>query len=825
MSQSPIPSSGDLAVPSAPAPLNSPELEQSIIRVVIVGALLIYLGVLAYIDISGHIVIAVMLCAGYFVAALALNTVVRRFPGHFPARRILGMVLDNSGTTLCLWLAGDAGAVAVGIYLWVAFGNGFRYGRRYLFASQAMAIAGFVAVLTLTPHWHEHLTIGTGMLLSLVILPAYVATLIKRLQDALKRAEVANDAKTRFVSNVSHELRTPLNGIIGMNEVLKTKKLSPEQRDIVMTLGSAARSMAKLVDEILDLSKIESGKLTIAHEAMDLHRVVGSVSKLMRGQAEAKGLRLLLNIASDVPFAVLGDEGHLRQVLLNLVGNAIKFTESGVVRLNITMIADESTRVAVRFDVIDSGIGIDSSHHQRIFERFAQADNSTVRRFGGTGLGVTIAKHLVEEMGGEIGVISRLGDGSTFWFRLYFERVPVEPKNSEFFGEGVLLLARTGEQTFNVIASSLSKSGALTRFCAQPDDIVGAILEHSDIYQWVVVVSSDGDEMLELPRMVRQRLKDCRVMFIDCSGDSTLDTLGALGQGYTYAFNRRTRPEQIINAIHACLAEAERFVDPVQQLNAPRPDLPVLLIDDNETNRRVATLLLENAGYLVTSANEGDEALDLLGAQDFALILLDMHMPGMSGLDVLKAYRFMSQPERRAKVVMLSADTTPALMQECIDAGASAYLTKPLDRDKMLRTLRTLLEGQPPDSRAEAATSESNEVLDTYLLNSLDEISPTAAFMQNLIASFLRDADELLAQLKAAVDDQDFDTFSDANHALMGSAGNLGAVELFRECGKLKPLSREHFLDRGTRVFVPIQESLTRTRSALLSYLGERHRS
>ena len=821
---SPLPSSGDFAAPTKTAPINSPEFEQSIIRVVIVGALLIYLGVLAYIDISGQIVTAVMLCAGYFVAALALSAAVRRYPGHFPARRILGMVLDNSGNTLCLWLAGDAGAVAVGIYLWVAFGNGFRYGRRYLFASQAMAIAGFVAVLTLTPHWHEHLTIGTGMLLSLIILPAYVATLIKRLQDALKRAEVANDAKTRFVSNVSHELRTPLNGIIGMNEVLKTKKLSPEQRDIVMTLGSAARSMAKLVDEILDLSKIESGKLIITHEAMDLHRVVGSVSKLMRGQAESKGLRLLLNIASDVPFAVLGDEGHLRQVLLNLVGNAIKFTESGVVRLNITMIADESTRVAVRFDVIDSGIGIDSSHHQRIFERFAQADNTTVRRFGGTGLGVTIAKHLVEEMGGEIGVISRLGDGSTFWFRLNFERVPVEPKNSEFFGGGVLLLARTSEQTFTDIAASLSKSGALTRFCAQPDELVGAILEHSDIYQWVVVVSSNGDETLELPRMVRQRLKECRVMFINCSGDSTLDTLGALGQGYTYAFNRRTRPEQIINAIHACFAEAERFADPVPQLDAPRPDLPVLLIDDNETNRRVATLLLENAGYHVTSANEGDEALDLLGAQDFALVLLDLHMPGMSGLDVLKAYRFMSQPEHRAKVVMLSADTTPALMQECIDAGANAYLTKPLDREKMLRTLRTLLEGQPPDSRAEAATGEAHEVLDTYLLNSLDEISPTAAFMQNLIASFLRDADELLAQMQAAVGDQDFDTFSGANHALMGSAGNLGAVELFRECGKLKPCSREQFLDQGTRIFVPIQESLTRTRNALLSYLGERQR-
>ena len=200
---SPLPSSGDFAAPPKPAPIKDPEREQSIIRVVIVGAVLLYLGVLAFIDVPGQIDTMFIICVGYFVAALALTTAVRRYPGQFPTRRILGMVLDNSGITLCLWLTGDAGAVTVGIYLWVAFGNGFRFGQRYLFASQAMAIAGFLAVLTLTPHWHEHPAFGAGMLLSLVILPAYVATLIKRLQDALKRAEVANEAKTRFVSNVS----------------------------------------------------------------------------------------------------------------------------------------------------------------------------------------------------------------------------------------------------------------------------------------------------------------------------------------------------------------------------------------------------------------------------------------------------------------------------------------------------------------------------------------------------------------------------------------------------------------------------------------------
>src|SRR6185295_11220873 len=265
---------------------------------------------------------------------------------------------------------------------------------------------------------------GYGLLLGLALLSLYVRSLVTKLFDALARAEAANLAKRRFISVVSHEMRTPLNAIIGMADLMRDTSLSREQADMLQTLRSSSRVMMGLVEEVLDFSKIEAGKLVLERTDFDLHALVNSTCRILSSQAAAKGVEFVVSIMPEVPPAVRGDAHHLRQVLINLAGNAVKFTEHGSVTVHVSSQGESASGVRLKFSVRDTGIGIAPEAQNRIFDSFTQADQTTTRRFGGTGLGTTIAKQLVELMGGKIGVESAVGLGSTFWFETELERQP-----------------------------------------------------------------------------------------------------------------------------------------------------------------------------------------------------------------------------------------------------------------------------------------------------------------------------------------------------------------------------------------------------------------
>ena len=271
-------------------------------------------------------------------------------------------------------------------------------------------------------YWSELAILEFGLLIGIVVLPVYVSALIRRLNEATRRAEEANYAKSRFLANVSHEIRTPLNGVIGMSELLAESRLNREQHDFVDTIVASANTLLGLIDNVLDISKIEAGKLIIEKTDLDVHRLVRTTIKMLKPEADAKGLYLKVEIAPDVPYLLMGDPQHLRQVLINLLGNAIKFTESGGVQLRVSRIHSEQPSVRLYFEVVDTGVGIPRELQAKIFESFTQADPSMTRRYGGTGLGTTISKQLVELMGGEIGLNSSPGRGAHFWFSLAFDR-------------------------------------------------------------------------------------------------------------------------------------------------------------------------------------------------------------------------------------------------------------------------------------------------------------------------------------------------------------------------------------------------------------------
>jgi two-component system sensor histidine kinase RpfC len=392
------------------------EQSQSTVRVVIAGIVLAYLGwyVAGHPDKIDVLVVAI----AFFLFSLRLMFHLRGAPPISVPRRFLGMVLDNAVTTFCLIRIGEHGAVVLGVYLFIIFGNGFRYGRIYLHACQLMGIGGFLLVWKLTPFWWDHPFVFIGVLVAILVLPFYVGNFAERFKEARKRADEANQAKGRFLAIVSHEMRTPLNGVIAMADVLRETDLNESQREIVNTLGTSAHLLLVHIEDVLDMAKIEAGRVQIERQPFDLGKLLTSTVKVILPQARYKGLAVNTEIAPQAMRWFSGDSHHLRQVLLNLLSNAIKFTERGEITLCVTVTDNMSPQATVRVEVRDTGIGIAPAKQAAIFEPFTQADDSITRVYGGTGLGTTIAKQLVALMGGRIGVDSAVGVGSTFWFEL-----------------------------------------------------------------------------------------------------------------------------------------------------------------------------------------------------------------------------------------------------------------------------------------------------------------------------------------------------------------------------------------------------------------------
>ena len=422
------------------ARVQRPELEQAVLRLVLVTLVYLYVVWTVHRDGSfdGTDLEFVTAGAGFVTLALILLLRVVSAGGHSNLRRAIGMLADNGATTYCLIRMDEGGAFVLGVYLFVAFGNGFRFGRGWLHASQVLSIVGFSVVLWLSPFWSLHITVGMGFMVALLVLPFYVGVLSQRITEAKRRADEANAAKGRFLANVSHEMRTPLNGVIAMADVLRETNLNEAQREIVETMTTSAHLLLAQIEDVLDVAKIEAGRVTIEARPFDLGKLATGTVKVMLPQARYKGLAINTEIDPSAARWFSGDQHHVRQVLLNLLSNAVKFTEKGEITLRLRA-TPEGTGAIVRVEVQDTGIGIPESKQAAIFEAFTQADDSVTRVYGGTGLGTTIARHLVMLMQGRIGLTSTVGQGSLFWFEVPLDYA--EPQGLDLTSE--LGVART----------------------------------------------------------------------------------------------------------------------------------------------------------------------------------------------------------------------------------------------------------------------------------------------------------------------------------------------------------------------------------------------
>jgi len=396
------------------------ELEQTIMRIVLVLLGCIYAVVLVEIDLIEFNYSSTIFIVGYIyiVVSLMIFIYVYKNPVSGGSRHIIFMTLDIAVISLVMHSFEGYGVPFFAEYLWLTVGNGFRYGYKVTVLCALLTFFAFILVVVTTQYWLDQPLLMVTCLILLSVIPLYVAIMLKRLQVEKQRAEIANQEKSRFIANISHEIRTPLNAVSGFSELLDETHDEAYMKRLIRGIQSSARSLTQLVDGVLEFSRIEAGCIEIENRPYEMEALLDSIKSVFTLQAEEKGIQFSCDIDSSVPPVILGDANRLRQILVNLVGNAMKFTDTGYIRLWVSKQHGQQQGSIIRFEVQDSGIGIREDMQPYIFDRFHQADDSAQRAHGGTGLGTAIARHLVELMGGKIGLESEYGHGSTFWFTI-----------------------------------------------------------------------------------------------------------------------------------------------------------------------------------------------------------------------------------------------------------------------------------------------------------------------------------------------------------------------------------------------------------------------
>lgn len=722
------------------------------------------------------------------------------------------------------------------IYLWIIIGYGLRYGLKDLYVTVGFSITGFSIAIFIGEFNSTQTKIAFGNLLSLVLIPGYIYVLLKKLQtkniklvEATALADQANEAKTKFLANMSHELRTPLNGVIGSCEFLEETRLNDEQRKFVHIANDSAHMLLGLINNILDISKIEANKISLERHNFNVETLADEVVGIIQPLADKKGLIIKKNIMCTMPLNVVGDPTRIKQVLINLGNNAVKFTNEGQVTFNIYEKYNDPGEVKLVFEVIDTGIGIPKNQHDHIFERFKQTDDSITRKYGGTGLGVSISKQLVEMMGGTIGLISEPDHGSRFWFEITL------PKQQEIFNKSndLTVLTFSNNKKYISIISELLSQWDVTHIVVDDKTALQNKLKELFVMVKHIKVIVDDSSLDDHPDTFLNTIEykdERKTAFILAKHDCNIDDFEV--KNYDYIIDIPINSRQLYQAVHQNEKD-QREGNIITSINSrshittnTERTLEILVAEDQETNQFIITRILESLEHKVTMMSNGQTALDALTENNYDLAILDLQMPELSGLEVIKMYKFI-KPTSKLPFIIVTADARRETLDE-IKEHVDGYLTKPIIKAKLAKIINNIFNNkQRQDKLSTISSYEDGSVLFNIdeLNITYDDEMLTGSFMEELIEQFLVNARQIIQNLNDSIDANDTQVFKEHAHALKGIAGNLYAQKLQSMAKHCQDMDNDEYNIKASQIITEMNQCLHETYNEMKNYINKNRSS